>query len=146
MGIRSTRSQTQSLSGRSWKKLRSREGQRLASGPMASGGTAGSGAQGRLGSLPSALCHLHSLASAICVIPPWGGEGAEEESKWRDEGVKDGGGGYTETVWGPQVTKGVGYVCACTCVGSGLKTYFHDVIVSPKGTLGQLSIHYYCLD
>ena len=33
-------------------------------------------------------------------------------------------GGYTETVWGPQVTKSVGYVCACMCVGSGLKNIF----------------------
>ena len=56
MGIRSTRSQTQSLSGRSWKKLRSREGQRLASGPVASWRHSWEWSTGqRLDSLSSAL-------------------------------------------------------------------------------------------
>ena len=78
MGIRSTRSQTQSLSGRSWKKLRSREGQRLASGPVASWRHSWEWSTGqRLDSLSSALCHLHSLASTVCVIPSWDGEGIE---------------------------------------------------------------------
>ena len=67
MGIRSTRSHTQSLSGRSWKKLRSREGQRLASGPMASGGTAGSGAQGR-GWAPCPVLFAISTPSPLLFV------------------------------------------------------------------------------
>ena len=64
-----------------WKVLEETEvqrGTRLASGPMASWRHSWEWSTGeRLDSLSSALCCLHSLASTICVILSWDGDGGE---------------------------------------------------------------------
>ena len=143
MGIQSTRSQTQSLSRRCWKELRPKERQRLAV-PWPAGGTAGGGAEGRGWTPCPVLFAISTLLLLLFVQFLLGVE--KEQSKRISRGMwgqNDGRGGYTERVWGPQVSKGVGCVCVW---GTASKIDFHDVIVSPKGTLGQLSIHPCCLD
>ena len=68
-----------SLSRRHWRKLRPKEGQRLASGPIASWRHSWEWSRGeRLDSLSSGLFSFRSVASTIFVIPPWSREGAGE--------------------------------------------------------------------
>lgn len=111
MGIQSTRSQTQSLSRRCWKELRPKERQRLAV-PWPAGGTAGGGAEGRGWTPCPVLFAISTLLLLLFVQFLLGVE--KEQSKRISRGMwgqNDGRGGYTERVWGPQVSKGVGCVC-----------------------------------
>lgn len=155
VGIRSTRSQTQSLSRRCWKELRPKDGQSLAV-PWPAGGTAGGGAEGRGWTPCPVLFAISTLLPLLFVQFLLGVE--MEQSKRVSRGMRgqnDGRGGYTERVWGPQVSKGVGCVCACMCVGSSFKNrlpWCHCVSQGDPGTafypslLSWLDLHLFTWD